>query len=286
MYFDLDDHRPETPRVPDVISRREGVLLSLVAHGGLVLLILFPPFTFPKSRPEQNRVPPQEAIRFVQMTPRVERPAVAVRPAESSDRDRAARTRERPADAANPMPLSRGDTTERVDGGKTVEDKTNGGETPPVPALADKGAKAGPDAPPVPAPADLRGSLRNLQRYLDQQSFNNPRGGMTEQDPDIQFDAKGVDFGPWLRRFVAQVKRNWLIPLNAMSESGRVVITFYIMRDGTIRDLKIVRPSSVTSFNNAAFDALRMSNPTVPLPAEYPTDRAFFTVTFHYNEGR
>jgi hypothetical protein len=29
-----------------------------------------------------------------------------------------------------------------------------------------------------------------------------------------------------------------------------------------------------------------MSNPTVPLPAEYPTDRAFFTVTFHYNEGR
>jgi TonB family protein len=285
MYFDLDDHRPEVPRVPDVISRREGVLLSLVVHGGLALLVLFPPFTFPKEKPDPTRVTPQDVIRYVQMTPRVDPPAIAVRPSESSDRDRSSKTREKAPDAANTNPLSRGESPERVDGGKTVEEKTNGGETPPVPALADKGAKATPDAPPVPAPADLRGSLKNLQRYLDDQSFRNPRGGMTEQDPDIQFDSKGVDFGPWLRRFVAQVKRNWLIPLNAMSESGRVVITFYVMRDGSIRDLKIIRPSSITSFNNAAFDALRLSNPTVPLPPEYPSDRAFFTVTFHYNDG-
>jgi TonB family protein len=182
------------------------------------------------------------------------------------------------------MPLSRGDSLDRAAGGKATEDKPVGGEVAPTPAVTEKG-KAVAEAAPVPAPADLRGSLKNLQRYLDQQSFNNPRGGMTEQDPDIQFDSKGVDFGPWLRRFVAQVKRNWLIPLNAMSESGRVVITFYIMRDGTIRDLKIVKPSSVGSFNEAAINALRMSNPTVPLPAGYPDDRAFFTVTFHYNEG-
>src|SRR5690348_18263498 len=29
---------------------------------------------------------------------------------------------------------------------------------------------------------------------------------------DIQFDSKGIDFGPWLRRFTAQVKRNWFVP--------------------------------------------------------------------------
>jgi hypothetical protein len=28
-----------------------------------------------------------------------------------------------------------------------------------------------------------------------------------------------------------------------------------------------------------------LSNPTTALPPEYPDDRAFFTVTFHYNEG-
>ena len=34
----------------------------------------------------------------------------------------------------------------------------------------------------------------------------------------------------------------------------------------------------------AAFGALAGSNPTVPLPPEYPTEKAFFTVTFFYNE--
>jgi len=35
---------------------------------------------------------------------------------------------------------------------------------------------------------------------------------------------------------------------------------------------------------NAAFNALATSNPTEPLPIEYPSDKAFFTVTFYYNE--
>ena len=109
MYFDLDDHRPDVPRVPGVISRREGVLLSLVVHGGLVLLILFPPVAFSQPKPDPRRVTPQDAVTFVQMTPRVEQPAVAVRPSEPSDRDRASKTRERAADAANSMPLSRGE---------------------------------------------------------------------------------------------------------------------------------------------------------------------------------
>ncbi len=49
-------------------------------------------------------------------------------------------------------------------------------------------------------------------------------------------------------------------------------------------DLTVVGPCSVDSFNNAAFNALATSNPTYPLPPEYPAPRAFFTVTFYYNE--
>ena len=40
----------------------------------------------------------------------------------------------------------------------------------------------------------------------------------------------------------------------------------------------------IDAFNNAAFGALSASNPTQPLPPEYPADKAFFTVTFFYNE--
>jgi TonB family protein len=282
MYFDLDDHRPDTPRVPDVISRREGVLLSLLGHLALVLLVLFPPFAFAPSQAAEV-VPPRDPVRFVEVIPRLE-PVIPIRPADVPDRDDRRVTPELPKELANPMPLSRGDSPDPVTGGK-AENKPNGAETsPPVPA--DTGLAKAADSVPVPKPSpDLSGSLRNLKRYLEDQNFDNPRGGQTDLGPDIQFDSKGVDFGPWLRRFRAQVYRNWLIPMNAMSQSGRVVITFNVMRDGTIRDLQVVRPSPIASFNDAAFNALRMSNPTVPLPAEYPTDRAFFTVIFRYNDG-
>ena len=40
----------------------------------------------------------------------------------------------------------------------------------------------------------------------------------------------------------------------------------------------------IESFNTAAAGALAASNPTLPLPPEYPSDKAFFTVTFFYNE--
>ena len=71
-----------------------------------------------------------------------------------------------------------------------------------------------------------------------------------------------------------------------MVQSGRVVIQFNVLRNGTIIDLQVVQPSHIQAFTIAAFNALKMSSPTASLPADYPSDRAFFTVTFHYNEGQ
>ena len=127
-------------------------------------------------------------------------------------------------------------------------------------------------------------ALRNLQRYVGQESFDNPEGGASAYGPWIQFDAKGVEFGPWIRRFVAQIKRNWFIPYAAMVMKGHVVLTFYVHKDGTISELAVQGPSNIEAFNHAAFNALATSNPTQPLPQEYPSERAFFTVTFFYNE--
>ncbi|MGE0704210.1 MAG: TonB family protein, partial [Vicinamibacterales bacterium] len=101
-----------------------------------------------------------------------------------------------------------------------------------------------------------------------------------------QFDTKGVEFGPWIRRFIAQVRRNWepLIPQAAWSMHGHVIVTFNVNKSGRISDLSVVKPAELDAFNTAAYGALASSNPTVPLPPEYPSDQAFFTVTFFYNE--
>jgi TonB family protein len=144
--------------------------------------------------------------------------------------------------------------------------------------------RAGSTRPPTGG--SLGDALRNLQEYVEREQFNNPQGGGGQFGPTIQFDTKGVEFGPWIRRFIAQVQGNWepLIPQAAMFMNGRVVLTFNVHKSGAVTDLTVASPSTVKAFTNAAFGAMVSSNPTAPLPAEYPTEKAFFTVTFFYNE--
>jgi TonB family protein len=134
------------------------------------------------------------------------------------------------------------------------------------------------------AQGPLGAAVANPFRYAPGDVFNNPGGAGGEPQADIQFDSRGVEFGPWLRRFIAQVKRNWLIPMAAMTMKGHVVVTFTVHKDGSITEIDVPGPCPVQAFNRAAQGALIASNPTQPLPAEYPVERCPFTITFYYNE--
>lgn len=314
MYFDFEDAHPETPTLMSPISRREGVLLSIIAHLGLVILILLgPKIPFLRALIERQDEAARQAReaalahqrqqqpRFVYIQPRVEMPPPRSVAPQSvlSDRDRAALARERAQNPTNTQPFARGNTSERVDSDAARRPPRPADENASAPAAAN-GAEVLPDVAPntmaiprdTPPPGRGRGrstgvigsALENLQRYATGEKFDNMGGGAQEYGPQIQFDSKGVEFGPWIRRFVAQVKRNWFIPYAAMSMKGHVVITFYVHRDGRITELGVLGPSGVGAFDNAAYNALAWSNPTAPLPVEYPDDRAFFTVTFYYNE--
>ena len=312
MYFDFDDRYESVAEVGSAISRREGVVLSVVVHVGIILLLLFAPrLSWFQPSPEElqahqerleelRRQQQEQQPRFVVVEPLRDVPAPAPpQRAELSDLDRKAeapRMAERPE---NPLPFSRGDTSERVEA--APEDRAKGRPDPdPTPPSPERTAESvlpappGESATPLPEqqtarakpPAGTLGeALRDLQKYVDRQTFNNPNGGQNEFGPAIQFDTKGVEFGPWIRRFIAQVKRNWIVPNSALAMRGRVVIQFNVHRDGTITDLTVVRPSEIDSFNRAALNSLMMSSPTTPLPPEYPDDKAFFTVTFYYNES-
>jgi len=295
MYFDLEDYRPDTPRSPRVMSWREVVLTTIVVHLLIVLaIVLFPDQMF-RAAQALNLVKPEDQIRFVDIRPQLDRVAPPRRTVDQSDLDRRAMTREVAPKPENPAPLVKGNSPEKFEGAPP-EEKPKGPETPqpappqptnvpevPAKVLADASTPIA--TPPKPAGGSLGESLRNLKKSLQNQTLDNPQGGQAQQGADIQFDSKGVDFGPWLRRFKAQVEKNWWVPEAAWFLKGHVVIQFYVERDGRITDLKIVEPSTVEAFNGPALNSLRMSNPTMPLPTEYPSDRAFFTVTFHYNEG-
>ncbi len=310
MYIDFEDLRPDTPRVEGALSVREGVLISIIVHLLLLIAILLLPDLLPESmRPTPvaavNREPSQTP-RFVFMQPPVDisKPQPR-RDVEASDQDRRMSTITPPPKPENPLPFARGNSREREMADIAPPNRGNAPE-PSVaqgsPTAEAEGQMAAndpsrsmmrlpesPDAAPGLRLGDmgtkgaLGNALRNLQRYVQQQSFDNPTGSGDSQGL-IQFDSKGVDFGPWLRRFVAQVKRNWFVPQAAMIMKGHVVITFNIHRNGAITDIEVKQPSNIESFNIAAVNALMSSNPTQPLPAEYPSDSAFFTVTFLYNE--
>ena len=66
-----------------------------------------------------------------------------------------------------------------------------------------------------------------------------------------------------------------------MSLRGHAAISFNVHRDGTSPRLRSWHPREVEGFNNAAFNALAVTSPTLPLPEEYPSEKAFITVTFY-----
>jgi len=317
IHFDFDDRYQDEQIVGNAIPLREAVVVSVIVHALITaVLLLGPRIPIVKALLERNAEelramqererpqPPRENRTFVFVQPKVdlEAPKPPPRP-ELSDKNRTAQTVERPPNPTNSMPYMRGNSSNRVE---AVEAERPRGPQSPAPPAPGEVAQAQPPAPdPTPrvpaadagltlpreeapqAPAGsgaLGEAMRNLQKYVQREQMNNPGGGDTRFGPFIQFDTKGVEFGPWIRRFVAQVKRNWNVPYAAMMMRGHVVLQFNVHKDGRITDVAIVGPSSIEGFNNASANAILASNPTEPLPPEYPSDRAFFTVTFFYNE--
>jgi TonB family protein len=320
MYFDFEDYHPSIEPVGRALTKLEMVLLTIIFHLLTVILVLVSPRWLPQILPKfLQTVPPPPIVqqardnpRFVFVQPRVERrvPKAPDR-AEASDLDRMARSTQKPPERPpeNPLPYARGNSPERIEelqrqaargrgpdpdpaAGRPMENTpqttapqiAEAPSTLQMPSARPASPQNGANGRSATTGGSLGDALRNLQRYTQGESFDNPGGTGGQFGPEIQFDTKGVEFGPWIRRFIAQVKRNWFIPYAAMSMKGHVVIQFNVHKDGTITDLTVVGPSPVDAFNNAAFGALSGSNPTQPLPPEYPDSKAFFTVTFFYNE--
>jgi TonB family protein len=304
MYFNFDDNRPDTPRIPQPLSRREVVLIAVNIHAiVLIAILLGPRLPFVREMIEQRQKAIEEQVRaqlerererarFVFVQPRLDMTTPKVSPrAELSDLDRRAQTVERAERPTNPMPFARGDSPERLESTPpNVPPQPSAAEPPPP--LSD--APAAPERPrDLTRPSEARGpalgviadAIRNVRKYAQQENFGNLRGGDDQNfGESIQFDTKGVEFGPWLARFLAQVRANWMIPQAAMSMHGHVAISLVVHKDGRITDVTVAKPSAVNAFTLSGRNAILTSNPTIPLPTEYPDDRMPIMITFFFNE--
>ena len=98
----------------------------------------------------------------------------------------------------------------------------------------------------------------------------------------------GGDYGsrfPWYVEAVQRrVSGNWLQSTvdPRVTWAPRVIATFDILRDGTVANIQITRPSGNYSVDNSAIRAIRDASPLDRLPAEYSGTRVSVEFWFDF----
>src|SRR5215475_2371773 len=109
----------------------------------------------------------------------------------------------------------------------------------------------------------------------------------TNGGPQFQTQGGGDFAGRYPAYVAAMIRRisqNWnqasIDPAARASRTIRATATFTILRDGTVKDVRIVDSSRNSSFDNSGLRALYDSNPMPALPSDY--NGSYLTVTFDF----
>ena len=106
----------------------------------------------------------------------------------------------------------------------------------------------------------------------------NPGGGGGRPGIDA---IKEPDFGPYMRELQRRIKYNWHPPKG--NESRKVVLLFKIAKNGQLLSCRVYRSSGLPSADQAALNAVKMTAPFRPLPADYKGTNIDIQFTFDYN---
>jgi len=112
------------------------------------------------------------------------------------------------------------------------------------------------------------------------------RGPAAVGDARILSDTMGVDFDPYLRRVVVDIRRNWysVMPeIARLGKRGRVIVVFEIEKQGGVTKLYLVSSSGFEPLDRAALAGISASVPFPPLPPEFRGPSVRLQVTFLYN---
>jgi TonB family protein len=109
--------------------------------------------------------------------------------------------------------------------------------------------------------------------------------GRTVEGVEILSDTRGVNFAPYLRVIVRDIKQNWyrLIPQSADTQKGKLAIEFAITNDGHVADMQLVATSGEVVLDRAAWASITKSNPFTRLPSEFTGPFLALRFRFYYN---
>ncbi|NOT07829.1 MAG: TonB C-terminal domain-containing protein [Gemmatimonadales bacterium] len=146
---------------------------------------------------------------------------------------------------------------------------------PPAPAPAPAPPKVQPKAKAPPAKPTAKAPAKAAGRR-----DANPSGPLPGEKPgqgsdiaNVNLQGKEFPYPEYLRNIVTQIYRRWNRPANNAPLEAEV--SFVILRDGTVRDIKILRGSKSYSFDDEALGAVETAANAKAfgaLPAGYPSD--------------
>ncbi|MGB7027116.1 MAG: TonB C-terminal domain-containing protein [Candidatus Acidiferrum sp.] len=113
-------------------------------------------------------------------------------------------------------------------------------------------------------------------------------GGTAYGGLEMLTPTQGLDWSSYLQRVYVTVKGNWfaVMPESVeLGERGVVVLTFRIMRDGSVPGTEptINRNSGKEALDRAAYSSVRASNPFEPLPSQFTGPYIELRFTYLYN---
>ena len=169
------------------------------------------------------------------------------------------------------------------------KEKPKGFETPPPPKYRSRPSKVLENRTPPPPNAIPYGSGGAPDVPYSSNSFNMGAGKATQGGLAFGSNGANGDFSSRFAWYVQAVQRkvssNWLqatIDPN-ISVAPRVVVTFDILRDGSVVNAQVTRSSGNYSVDTSALRAVENSSPLNPLPSGYSGSRVSVDFWFDFH---
>jgi len=121
---------------------------------------------------------------------------------------------------------------------------------------------------------------KNENDDISENYLSEPLSQNSNYSSNMNDNTSEADFGPYMKEIRKDIKNNWNPPKG--SESKKVVLLFSIAKDGSLISVSVQESSGIQSVDKAAIDAVKLTSPFKPLPAEFKGDKVDIQFTFDY----
>ncbi len=293
-------------------SRIAYFFVSLLLHLIIGMLIFFPPYFELSSQPEKRKPIVVDVVELPpSLKPTKERPR---KPTAYSDRtvkvEKEKVPEERPSATRRKKAVA--PSVKRAEKRRAIEEKRASEKKPqkaeekkPIKKVEKKRAKrvlpekkpttrpSEGERKPAPEPTKVKPERRQegpvalfpTERRLQELSERYQKAPpKKERGKVLSLNTSELKYSKYLLDMKRRIEFYWEYPLSSIrnGEQGRLLIDFVITRDGSVKDIRIVKSSNYPALDDAAVTAIRLASPFNPFPKDFTIEEVRVHATFEY----